>query len=104
MKTITLEVNNELADKFNKMNKSKREALLKILIDSITASTSLSDLLEFCRDPKDNKYLELALSGQADCIITSDRDLLSLNPFKNISIISPSEFLDQSYTAYTLKL
>lgn len=63
-----------------------------------------TDRITVCRDPKDNKYLELALSGQADCIITGDRDLLSLNPFKNISIISPSEFLDQSYTAYTLKL
>ncbi len=47
-----------------------------------------------CRDPKDNKYLELALSGKADCIITGDKDLLVLNPFRGISIITPKEFLN----------
>ena len=47
MKTITLDVNDELAERFNKMGKVKREALLKILVDRITSSTSLSDLLEF---------------------------------------------------------
>lgn len=48
-----------------------------------------------CRDPKDNMYLELALSGKADCIITNDDDLLVLNPFENIAIISPKEFLER---------
>lgn len=48
-----------------------------------------------CRDPDDNKYLELAHSGKADCIITSDPDLLVLNPFENISILTPKEFLDR---------
>ena len=47
MKTISLDVNDELAERFNKMGKVKREALLKILVDRITSSTSLSDLLEF---------------------------------------------------------
>ncbi len=47
-----------------------------------------------CRDPKDDMYLELALSGKADCIITSDKDLLVLNPFENITIITPKEFLN----------
>ena len=37
-----------------------------------------------CRDPKDNMLLELAVSGQADYIITGDRDLLALNPFQII--------------------
>ena len=47
-----------------------------------------------CRDPDDNKYLELALSGKADCIITGDPDLLALNPFEKILIITPKEFID----------
>ena len=47
-----------------------------------------------CRDPDDDMYLELALSGKADCIITGDPDLLVLNPFENIPIITPKEFLD----------
>jgi uncharacterized protein len=40
-------------------------------------------------------YLELALSGKADCIVTGDTDLLVLNPFENIPIITPKEFLDR---------
>lgn len=54
-----------------------------------------SHRVTICRDPKDNMYLELALSAQADCIITGDEDLLSLHPFENISIITPLEFLKQ---------
>lgn len=46
-----------------------------------------------CRDPKDNKFLELAFSGKADCIISGDDDLLVLNPFREIPIITPREFL-----------
>ncbi|MDP3912814.1 MAG: putative toxin-antitoxin system toxin component, PIN family [Bacteroidota bacterium] len=48
-----------------------------------------------CRDPKDNKFLELAVAGNAACIVTGDNDLLVLDPFRNIRIITPKEFLDQ---------
>jgi putative PIN family toxin of toxin-antitoxin system len=51
--------------------------------------------IKVCRDPKDNMYLELALSGKADCIITNDEDLLSLHPFENISIITQKEYLEK---------
>ncbi len=46
-----------------------------------------------CRDPKDNKFLELALSGKADLILTGDQDLLALHPWRGISILSPSDYL-----------
>jgi hypothetical protein len=47
MKTITLEVSDELADKFNNIEKIKREMMLKLLVDRMTDSSSLSDLLAF---------------------------------------------------------
>ncbi|HEX3009242.1 MAG TPA: putative toxin-antitoxin system toxin component, PIN family [Bacteroidales bacterium] len=47
-----------------------------------------------CRDPKDNMYLELALSGKADVIVTGDADLLVLHPFRSIPIVTPKNFLD----------
>lgn len=50
--------------------------------------------INICRDLKDNMYLELALSGKADCIVTGDSDLLVLHPFENIQIISPKFFLE----------
>jgi putative PIN family toxin of toxin-antitoxin system len=46
-----------------------------------------------CRDPKDNKFLALALAAEADLIISSDHDLLVLNPWNGIAILTPAEFL-----------
>jgi uncharacterized protein len=51
------------------------------------------ETIDLCRDPKDNKFLELAVSGNADFIITGDEDLLVLNTFRNIEIISVNDFL-----------
>ena len=48
-----------------------------------------------CRDPKDDKFLELAVNGRAETIITGDQDLLALHPFHSIKIITPDEFLSQ---------
>ena len=47
MKTITLEVSDELADKFNTIEKIKREMMLQLLVDRMTDTSSLSDLLTF---------------------------------------------------------
>jgi len=47
-----------------------------------------------CRDPKDNKYLALALEIQAACIVTGDRDLLDLHPYRDIDVLTPRQFLD----------
>lgn len=46
-----------------------------------------------CRDPNDNKFLELALTVGADIIVSSDPDLHVLNPYRNIAILKPAEFL-----------
>jgi len=49
--------------------------------------------VQACRDPKDDKFLEAALAGHADCIVSGDADLLDLTPFENIPILRPAEFL-----------
>lgn len=46
-----------------------------------------------CRDPKDDKFLEVALNGRADVIVTGDEDLLAMNPWREIAILSPAEYL-----------
>jgi len=55
---------------------AKRVSLVEITI----ASTD-------CRDPKDNKFLSLALSGHADIIVSGDSDLLVLHPYNGIQIL-----------------
>ena len=47
-----------------------------------------------CRDPKDNIVLATAIQSHAHIIVTGDKDLLVLDPFKNISILPPKKFLD----------
>jgi hypothetical protein len=47
------------------------------LLEDLTQTAQFIDVTEQiseCRDPKDNKYLELAVSGQAECIVTGDDD------------------------------
>lgn len=50
--------------------------------------------LAACRDPEDDKFLELAVSGRATCIVSGDSDLLILNPFQGIPIMTPQAFLE----------
>lgn len=47
-----------------------------------------------CRDPKDDKFLELAVNGKATCIVSGDEDLLALHPFRGIAIVTPRQFLE----------
>jgi uncharacterized protein len=46
-----------------------------------------------CRDPKDNKFLSLALSANASVIVSSDADLWVLHPYRGIAILKPFDFL-----------
>ena len=68
------------------------EALLALLVlrgEKVVPSQRI----EVCRDPKDDKFLEAAVAGQAGSLVTGDRDLLVLSPFEGIPFLSPAEFL-----------
>ncbi|MGO9545797.1 MAG: putative toxin-antitoxin system toxin component, PIN family [Rhodomicrobium sp.] len=65
-------------------------------IASLLAKAELIDVSETIkasRDPTDDKFLELAVSGMADFIISGDADLLVLNPFRSIPILTPAVFV-----------
>jgi putative PIN family toxin of toxin-antitoxin system len=49
--------------------------------------------LRACRDPEDDRILETAVRSEASWIVTGDRDLLVLHPFRGIDILSPGDFL-----------
>jgi putative PIN family toxin of toxin-antitoxin system len=49
-----------------------------------------------CRDPKDRVFLALALVAEADLILSSEADLLVLDPWRGIAIVTPGEFLSNS--------
>ena len=74
------------------INLTKRQTVLEELVENSLFIEPTEEINE-CRDPKDNKYLELAVAGQAECIITGDNDLLVLHPFRGIDILTVQEFL-----------
>jgi len=70
----------------------RRMTLLAVVIhnaDLVEVDIAITD----CRDPKDNKFLELAVSGQATHLVTGDRDLLVLHPYRSTTILTPRQFL-----------
>ena len=53
--------------------------------------------IDACRDPKDNRFLEVAISASVTCIISNDNDLLVLNPFEEIPILNAESFLNHDW-------
>lgn len=51
--------------------------------------------VQACRDPRDNHVLAAALDSHATVLITGDRDLLVMTPFRNVAVTTPTEFLTQ---------
>lgn len=79
-----------------KLNKYLLEAERMRFLVALLKEAELVEVTEAvtdCRDAKDNKFLALAVSGQADFLISGDADLLVLNPFRGIPIRTPREFL-----------
>ena len=70
---------------------SFRKDLAKLLARA--ELVTISERIAAYRDPTDDKFLELAVNGHADLIVTGDADLLALNPFREIPIVTPAMFV-----------
>lgn len=93
---ILAELNEVLArPKFRKYVSEKRRLEFFSALVRVAKIINVVDVITECRDKKDNKFLELAVSGEATHIITGDNGLLVLNPFRRIDIFSPSVFLNE---------
>lgn len=66
-------------------------ATIKATIEIVTA-VPLSETV--VRDPKDVAVLACAIGGKADYIVSGDKDLLVLNPFRGIPIVNPEAFFE----------
>jgi uncharacterized protein len=78
-------------DKYFLNDGEKLEAITNIEANSIIFFPKVK--VDACRDSKDNMILELAIASNASCIVSGDQDLLMLNPFNDIPIVSAAEFL-----------
>lgn len=82
-----------LSPKFDPyVSRADREILLRRL-HPLMEIVPIVQVIRACRDPRDDKFLEAAVNGRADTIISGDKDLLSLHPFGEIAIVSPGEYL-----------
>ena len=88
------ELNDVLSrSKFNSyIHFDERDLFLSVLVHESTI-VEINRQIQVCRDPRDDKFLELAVCGKASCIISGDDDLLMLNPFHGIPILTPRVFL-----------
>ncbi len=64
------------------------------LLGGVARIVPITRKVHACRDPKDDMFLDVALNGEAKAIITGDGDLLALDPFHGVRIVTPAEFLD----------
>lgn len=93
---ILNELTRKLTGKFKSSQHDARIEVKRIMQTSIFVTPTIT--IDACRDPDDNRILECAISGNADFIITGDRDLLTLSPFRGIQILTVRQFLDLQTT------
>lgn len=81
-------------DKFDPYcSREDRIAFLEIYLAAVELHAVTSPVAD-CRDPKDDKFLSLAVSAGAEILVSSDDDLRILHPYRDIAILSPAAFLE----------
>lgn len=79
--------------KFNKYLSLEERQIFLLKFISSSQLVHITENITVCRDEKDNKFLDLAISGNANVLVTGDLDLLTLNPFQQVEIINPDIFI-----------
>lgn len=90
---ILNEVERKLRHKFH-----RSEDIIQGVLRNLRKLTQLvepMELIQICRDPKDDHILACAIAGNVDAIVTGDKDLLVLQTFRGIRILSPRQFMDE---------
>jgi putative PIN family toxin of toxin-antitoxin system len=78
--------------KFERYISSIERDLFITWLGELVRFVEISKTVNVCRDARDDKFLELAVNGDAELIVSGDQDLLILNPFLGISIVTAREF------------
>jgi putative PIN family toxin of toxin-antitoxin system len=77
--------------KFDRYVSREERALFLAQLSAAAEFVEIIQLVAECRDANDDKFLEVALNGRADLIITGDADLLGMNKWRGVAILSPAE-------------
>lgn len=97
---ISVPVMLELADVLSRTKFDKyltQDERMRFLVNflKVAEMVEVTESITVCRDPKDDKLLELAVNGNADYLVAGDNDLLILHQFRGIEIVMPRDFLEQ---------
>ena len=76
------------------LDEERRSSFLFVLAQ-VSEVIAVQTRVTECSDPKDNKFLELAIDGNAQLIVSGDAHLRDLHPFRGIEIVAPAEFIAQ---------
>lgn len=94
----TAEIINEYEEIVQEMIDRKQGHInRKILVPLIKAMEIIapSSHIEICRDPDDDKFLECAKDSHALYIISGDKDLLVVEKYENIQIVTAKDFCEK---------
>jgi len=89
---IEAEVLRVLEAKFSWDRESAAPAMRMYLERGLRVRIS-GDLKNICRDANDDMVIECALIAQAQIIVSGDKDLLSLEMYSGIRVVSPAAYL-----------
>ena len=84
-----------LSPKFDRYVPRERRDALLLRLAPLIEIVEVVQLVRASRDPNDDKFLEAALNGRVDVIVSGDQDLLELNPFRGIAILTPAAYRDR---------
>ncbi len=82
-----------LRPKFGSYVSAEERTLFLGRLGSTAEFVPIIQLVRECRDPEDDKFLEVAQNGEAGLIITGDADLLAMHPWREIAILTPAQYL-----------
>ena len=83
-----------LRPKFTRCIARDQIAVLLARLGAITENVPIIHYVTACRDPEDDKFLDIAVNGNAGYLITGDADLLALHPFRGTAILTPRAFME----------
>ena len=99
---VTFAVSEEILDEYHRVARelSRKYPVIDLngILHLITVQSKLIDPglhpVTICDDPDDNKFIECALAGGIDKIVSGDKHLLKISGYRNIQVFKPGDFVD----------
>ena len=94
----SMEILNEYQEIIREMVRRKQGNIDVSILNPLIRSMEIiepASKIEICRDPDDDKFINCARDAQAMYIVSGDKDLLVIQQFENISIVTAKEFCER---------